>query len=95
MMADTSLLAWKGVKARGLTKRETEVLAAIEDAICRNQVFYGLPGATLFEVCLGMQVDPNQISGRFSGLKDQGKIRDSGLRRENHRGESCTVWVKT
>ncbi len=91
-MAETSLQSFAGVKARGLTKRETEVYEAIQATIIRNRVVYGLEGATLYEVAESIHVDVNTISGRFTGLKDQGRIKDSGQRRANRRGESCTVW---
>jgi len=92
-MADTSLLCFKGVKARGLTKREQEVYEQIQNTITRNSVFYGRAGATLYEVSKAMHERPNRISGRFSGLRDRGKIKDSGMRRENDDGEYCRVWV--
>lgn len=50
-------------------------------------------GATLFEICKVLGWPVNRISGRVTELRKNGRIVDSGYRRENpESGKSGIVW---
>ena len=53
----------------------------------------GWHGATVDEVAVALGRDPNQISGRFSELKADGRIRKTPRRRVTRTGASAAVCV--
>lgn len=67
----TSLLVWGRVVEPELTKRENEVLAAIEE----------LGETCINEVAVHLETYPNNISGRFTGLKKKKMIEQTDRRR--------------
>jgi len=62
-VSQTSLLAYRGIEPN-LTKREEQVLEVIDE----------LGTACINDVAKAMNVYPNSISGRFTGLKRKDKI---------------------
>jgi len=52
-----------------------------------------LGGATLDEVCVGLDREPNQISGRITELKRDGHLSWTGGRRTTRSGCSAKVYV--
>ena len=70
-MSQPSLLVWGQVVEPNLTKRENEVLAAIEE----------LGETCINEVAVHLDTFPNNISGRFTALKKKGMIEKSDRRR--------------
>ena len=70
-----------------LTARQEMVMFLIRQA--------GDRGVTLFEACAFYGVPPNNLSGRFTELAEQGRIVDSGARRRNPAtGINAVVWIK-
>lgn len=70
-MSQTSLLVWGQVVEPELTKRENEVLAAIEE----------LGETCINEAAVHLDTFPNNISGRFTALKKKNMIEKSDRRR--------------
>lgn len=62
-----------------------KVITAIADA--------GLAGTTVVEFCDRYNEDRFGAQPRFSELRKQGRIIDSGLRRKNPSGVNAIVWV--
>lgn len=58
-----------------LSERQEMIMCLIRQA--------GNNGVTLFEACSFYGVPPNQLSGRFTEIAEQGMIADSGKRRMN------------
>jgi predicted ArsR family transcriptional regulator len=51
--------------------------------------------STLDEICAAFRVMQNQISGRFSELKRDGLIEETGLERASRSGCACQVYDVT
>lgn len=70
-MSQTSLLVWRTEVEPKLSKRQNQVLAAIEE----------LGEACINEVAVHLETFPNSISGRFTELKEMDKIVKTDRRR--------------
>lgn len=70
-MSQTSLLVWGRVVEPKLTKRQNQVLAAIEE----------LGETCINEVAIHLDTFPNNISGRFTELKEKKMIEQTDRRR--------------
>lgn len=82
--ADTSVMAHARVqKARD----RDEVLALIRAA--------GQAGATLDQVAARLNIGCNRLSGRFTELRRDGQIVDSGERRKTRTGSLARVYKET
>lgn len=80
---DTQLQAWDWVK-EGLGGRHDQLLGLLRQS---------KKGVTLFEACAFFNLPPNQLSGRFTELAEQGRVVDSGNRRVNPAtGVNAVVW---
>lgn len=80
---DTQIRAWGRVK-EDLGGRHDQLLGLLRQS---------KSGLTLFEACAFFDLPPNQLSGRFTELAEQGRVVDSGDRRVNPRtGVSGVVW---
>lgn len=80
---DTQRAAWDRVKP-DLGGRHDQLLGLLRQS--KN-------GVTLFEACAFFGVPPNQLSGRFTELAEQGRVVDSGNRRMNpSTGINGVVW---
>ena len=49
-------------------------------------------GATAQEIEVALQMAGNTVRPRLVGLRERGKIEDSGLRRETQSGRRAVVW---
>jgi hypothetical protein len=81
---DTSQAAAVHVK-KNLGQRQFDVLREI----------VRVDNATSDHICVRLNRLPNQISGRFTELKNMGYIYDIGLRRKTRTGCIAKVWALT
>lgn len=83
-MLDTQMESWKKTREETQTKSQSEIFMAIQNA--EN-------GMTLFELVDHLGWPVNRISGRVTELGIDGRIADSGERRENpETGRKAVVW---
>lgn len=74
---------FEGAKAK---KAEAKILGAIDVSSA---------GLACFEIMAQTGQSHQTVSGRFTTLKEQGKIKDSGRRRKNPRsGRNQIVWIR-
>ena len=52
-------------------------------------------GLTVDQLCLLLNREHQTISARVNGLRNNGWIGDSGMRRKTRRGRAAIVWVPT
>lgn len=55
----------------------------------------GAEGLTCDELAAKWGMHQNDLAARFSALRDQGMIKDSGEKRKSRKGKACIVWVAT
>lgn len=88
-------------QAPGFQRTDTSRAAAEDIAICARTLRAkallaireaGFEGLTTNELSAVLNISRDSIQPRTSELRAQGKIVDSGLRRQNANGKSAIVW---